>query len=471
MDTKKLCQKILDLAIRGKLVPQDPNDEPASVLLERIRAEKERLIAEGKIKRPKKSKASSSESHYQKLEPPFEIPDSWEWVSMKEIFLSMEKRVPCDKNFSYIDIDSIDNKRNIVIPKTIDAKSAPSRASRRADKGDIVFSLVRPYLRNIALVPKNNCIASTGLYVFTPSDAIDSYYAFRLLLSEYVVNGLNSFMKGDNSPAINVKNVEEFVVALPPLSEQKRISNKIETVFQLLTIIEDEKEVAIKNISKAKSKILELAMQGKLVPQDRADEPAAETLKRINPKAKIITDNPHSWNIPETWCWCQLGDLFNHNTGKALNSSNQDGQEYEYITTSNVYWDRFELDSLKKMFYKDSEVDKCKVVKGDLLVCEGGDVGRSAIWNMDFPIMIQNHLHRLRPVSEGILASLYLYLFRLYKEKELIGGKGIALQGFSSNTLHKLVVPCIPKNEQKRIVAKIEELYSVLDKIEASLQS
>ena len=414
---------------------------------------------------------SRHKSHYQKLEPPFEIPDSWEWVSMKEIFLSMEKRVPCDKNFSYIDIDSIDNKRNIVIPKTIDAKSAPSRASRRADKGDIVFSLVRPYLRNIALVPKNNCIASTGLYVFTPSDAIDSYYAFRLLLSEYVVNGLNSFMKGDNSPAINVKNVEEFVVALPPLSEQKRISNKIETVFQLLTIIEDEKEVAIKNISKAKSKILELAMQGKLVPQDRADEPAAETLKRINPKAKIITDNPHSWNIPETWCWCQLGDLFNHNTGKALNSSNQDGQEYEYITTSNVYWDRFELDSLKKMFYKDSEVDKCKVVKGDLLVCEGGDVGRSAIWNMDFPIMIQNHLHRLRPVSEGILASLYLYLFRLYKEKELIGGKGIALQGFSSNTLHKLVVPCIPKNEQKRIVAKIEELYSVLDKIEASLQS
>ena len=244
---------------------------------------------------------SRHKSHYQKLEPPFEIPDSWEWVSMKEIFLSMEKRVPCDKNFSYIDIDSIDNKRNIVIPKTIDAKSAPSRASRRADKGDIVFSLVRPYLRNIALVPKNNCIASTGLYVFTPSDAIDSYYAFRLLLSEYVVNGLNSFMKGDNSPAINVKNVEEFVVALPPLSEQKRISNKIETVFQLLTIIEDEKEVAIKNISKAKSKILELAMQGKLVPQDRADEPAAETLKRINPKAKIITDNPHYPKLPDNW--------------------------------------------------------------------------------------------------------------------------------------------------------------------------
>lgn len=194
-------------------------------------------------------------------------------------------------------------------------------------------------------------------------------------------------------------------------------------------------------------------------------------LRRINPKAKIITDNPHSWNIPNSWTWCQLGDIFHHNTGKALSSSNRDGIEYEYITTSNVYWNRFELDDLKKMPFKENELEKCTVRHGDLLVCEGGDVGRSAIWNLDRNIMIQNHLHRLRPIANEIHTSLYYHVFRLYKYKDLIGGKGIALQGFSSKSLHQLVIPLPPANEQKRIVAKIEELYSLLDEIEASLQS
>ena len=327
---------------------------------------------------------------------------------------------------------------------------------------------------NLLSRAKNNAFFAEGkFWVNNHAHRLDS--ADKDIL-EYVAHVINSYdlepyITGSAQPKLSQDNLNRIPIPLPPKDEQSRILSAITTSFGLI----DRMSVSIDDLSSyikdVKSKILELAMQGKLVPQDPSDEPAADLLKRVNPKAKIITDNPHSWNIPETWCWCQLGDLFNHNTGKALNSSKQDGQEYEYITTSNVYWDRFELDFLKKMFYKDSEIDKCRVVKGDLLVCEGGDVGRSAIWNMDFPIMIQNHLHRLRPVSEGILASLYLYLFKLYKGKKLIGGKGIALQGFSSNTLHKLVVPCIPKNEQKRIVAKIEELYSVLDKIEASLQS
>ena len=212
-------------------------------------------------------------------------------------------------------------------------------------------------------------------------------------------------------------------------------------------------------------------MQGKLVPQDPSDEPATSMLRRINPKAKIITDNPHYWNIPKSWCWCQLGDIFKHNTGKALNSSNKDGIAYEYITTSNVYWGKFELHSLKKMLFKDNEIDKCLVKKGDLLICEGGDVGRAAVWDLDTTIMIQNHLHRLRPYSERISAKLYCIFMKAFKDKQLIGGKGIALQGFSSNALHKLIMPLPPASEQKRILAKIEELFGVLDSIEASLQS
>ena len=470
MDTKKLRQKILDLAIRGKLVPQDPNDEPASVLLERIRAEKERLIAEGKIKRPKKSKTTSSESHYQNFEPPFEIPDSWEWVSMKEIFLSMEKRVPCDKNFSYIDIDSIDNKRNIAIPKTVDTKSAPSRASRRADKGDIVFSLVRPYLRNIALVPKNNCIASTGLYVFTPSAAIDSSFAFRLLLSEYVVNGLNSFMKGDNSPSINVKNVEGFMVALPPLSEQKRIANKIETVFQLLTIIEDEKEGTIKNISKAKSKILELAMQGKLVPQNPSDEPAAEMLKRINPKAKIITDTPHSWNVPNGWSIAKLKDIANLVTGSTPSKSNSEyyGNEYPFYKPQDL--DKNIVSEASEYLSEIGFQASRNIPKNSIAICCIGTIGKVGFINRAGATNQQ--INTIIPNPSFYPKFLYYYCkAKIFQDIILSLSAAITISIVNKGKMGEILILLPPLDEQKRIVAKIEELYSVLDKIEASLQS
>ena len=272
-------------------------------------------------------------------------------------------------------------------------------------------------------------------------------------------------------PVVSGKSIYPVWVPLPSKDEQSRIVDTFDTFIKTIETIEIGKTSVQKLISLTKTKILDLAMQGKLVPHDPADEPAADMLRRINPKAKIITDNPHSWNIPNSWTWCQLGDIFHHNTGKALSSSNRDGIEYEYITTSNVYWNRFELDDLKKMPFKENELEKCTVRHGDLLVCEGGDVGRSAIWNLDRNIMIQNHLHRLRPIANEIHTSLYYHVFRHYKDKDLIGGKGIALQGFSSKSLHQLVIPLPPANEQKRIVAKIEELYSLLDEIEASLQS
>ncbi len=154
--------------------------------------------------------------------------------------------------------------------------------------------------------------------------------------------------------------------------------------------------------------------------------------------------------------------LFNHNTGKALNSSNSSGTELEYITTSNVYWDRFELDGLKKMGFNTNEIDKYTVTKGDLLVCEGGDIGRAAIWNFDEPIRIQNHLHRLRPYDK-IISQFYYYIFYLYKLNGKIKGNGIGLQGLSSNALHSILVPVAPINQQRMIVQKIEEIFTLID--------
>ena len=169
------------------------------------------------------------------------------------------------------------------------------------------------------------------------------------------------------------------------------------------------------------------------------------------------------FDIPETWEWVRLGEIYQHNTGKALNASNRSGELLTYITTSNLYWNRFEIDSLREMYFSESEIEKCTAIKGDLLVCEGGDIGRAAIWLYDTDIRIQNHIHRLRPYSE-ICTEYYYYIFFLYKHAGWIGGKGIGIQGLSSNALHALLFPLPPLSEQYRIITKIKEIEPFLDK-------
>ena len=222
---KQAKSKILDLAIHGKLVPQDPNDEPAVELLKRI--------------------ATSDNRPYKKFEgeEPFEIPDSWAWCTGNDIFNPMTSKKPYGETFRYIDIDAIDNKKHCVIqPKTIAVSEAPSRASRELNNGDVLFSLVRPYLENIALIEKENtdCIASTGFYVCKPKDFIFPKFLFYLMTSEYVIKGLNQFMKGDNSPSINGDDIKNWLYPLPPLAEQQQIVTKIEELFAQLDSISEQ---------------------------------------------------------------------------------------------------------------------------------------------------------------------------------------------------------------------------------------
>ena len=176
------------------------------------------------------------------------------------------------------------------------------------------------------------------------------------------------------------------------------------------------------------------------------------------------------FDIPESWEWVRLGEIFQHNTGKALNSSNKSGVLLEYITTSNLYWDRFELENLRSMYFTENEIEKCQVSKGDLLVCEGGDIGRAAIWLKDYKICIQNHIHRLRSYVP-LCTRFYYYVFFLYKYAGWIGGKGMGIQGLSSNALHSLLVPVPPIAEQERIVKRLEIIKPLSDKYsEASEQ-
>ena len=234
---------------------------------------------------------------------------------------------------------------------------------------------------------------------------------------------------------------------------------------------------------KLRQKILDLAIRGKLVPQDPNDEPASVLLERIRAeKEQLIkegkikrtkksnaSDTSHYENVPfevpESWEWVTVGDIFTHNTGKTLNSSNSQGEIMSYITTSNLYWNRFDLTVIKEMPFTESEVAKCTVTRGDLLVCEGGDIGRAAIWNYDFDIRIQNHIHRLRSIIQ-LNHLFYYHVFYLFKSLNLIGGKGVAIQGLSSSDLAKLLVPLPPISEQNRIVSELNRWLSVVDQIE-----
>ena len=215
---KQAKSKVLDLAIHGKLVSQDPNDEPASELLKRINP---------------KAEITCDNPQYGKL------PKGWCLIQGKYLYKPMKSTKPKGSFFNYIDIDSIDNaKQSIDCVKVVKTENAPSRASRYTQKGDIVFSMVRPYLKNIAIVPDNDCIASTGFYVCSPSNVEISKYCYYVMISDYTVSGLNQFMKGDNSPSINKSDIDNWLFPLPPLTEQNRIVAKIEELFAQLDKIE-----------------------------------------------------------------------------------------------------------------------------------------------------------------------------------------------------------------------------------------
>ncbi|WP_337642024.1 restriction endonuclease subunit S, partial [Prevotella sp.] len=434
--------------------------------------EKERLIKEGKIKRPKKSKATSDKPHYENV--PFEVPSSWVWTTLGDIAEIITGNTPSKDIKEYY-------SGNIPFFKPTDLEQGIHTKYSKDRLTPLGFEQSRKLPANSVLV---TCIGATigktglttvegtcnqQINAIIPTSAILAKFLFYVCISDYMQHEIKANASATTLPILNKANFSKIAITIPPLQEQSRIVKSIEHWLSLVDCIDGNKENLQKTIREAKSKILTLAIHGKLVPQDPTDEPASELLKRINPKAEITSDNGHYQKLPERWCETQLGDIFNHNTGKALNSSNTEGTLKDYLTTSNVYWNSFDFSVIKKMLFKESELNKCQITKGDLLVCEGGDIGRAAIWDYDYDICIQNHLHRLRPKVNGLCVSFYYYVLYYLKINNMIGGKGIGLLGLSSNALHKLHVPFPPLNEQHRIVAKIEDIFAQLDAIEASL--
>ena len=519
MTAQQLKNSILQMAVQGKLVPQDPNDEPASILLQRIKAEKQELIKTGKIKKDKKSseifRGATHNLPYAYCEQigkeirdisdeiPFEIPESWEWVRLGIIstYNQAKQKInakDADVSIWGLDLEDLEKGGRLLVKKTVGERKAVGDKTIFT-KGDVLYSKLRPYLLKILVAPDSG-ICTPEIVPFTVYGGISAEYIVNFLKSPYVDGLVNGETYGIKMPRAGTDTMISLLVPLPPLSEQHRIVAKIE---ELLPYIERygkaEEHLTTLNTTfpeALKKSILQEAVQGKLVPQNPDDEPASVLLERIRAEkqalikaGKIKKDKHESvivtrdkipyeiidgkercladevpFEIPDSWCWCRLGTIFQHNTGKTLNSSNHQGTMMQYITTSNLYWDRFELDKLREMLFTDSEVEKCTVTKGDLLVCEGGDIGRAAIWNYDYPMRIQNHIHRLRSYAP-VEVYFFYYVFYLYKRAGLIGGKGIGIQGLSSNAIDKLLIPLPPLAEQKKVVAKIEELMQYCDKL------
>ena len=525
MNGKQLKNSILQWAIQGKIVPQDPNDEPASVLLDKIRQEKERLIKEKKIKRDKNASIiyrGEDNSYYEKIlatgevkcideEIPFEVPKGWEWCRLND--LALYRKGPFGSSLT---------KSMFVAKSTQSIKVYEQKNAIQKDctLGDYYISKEKFETMQSFVVKPNDiivsCAGTIGETYLLPSDApvgiinqaLMRVTLFDLNMVEYwqiyfaymLLN--EAQMKGSGSAIKNIPPFEYLkavLVPIPPLSEQNRLVERYNILLSLIGKYELEANklncLNQKVYDKLKKSVLQEAIKGKLVPQLAEEGTAQDLLEQIklekqklvkegklkksvlndsvifrgddnkyytiDKKEKICIDDEMPFDIPGTWQWCRLGTLFSHCTGKALNASNLKGSLMTYITTSNLYWNRFELDNLKRMRFTDEEIEKCTATFGDLLVCEGGDIGRAAIWNYPYDIRIQNHIHKLRAYKQ-LCTKFFFWVFYFYKATGRIGGKGIGIQGLSSKALDNILIPLPPLKEQQRIVAQIEKLFEQL---------
>lgn len=465
MDTKKLRQKILDLAIRGKLVPQDPNDEPASVLLERIRAEKERLIQEGKIKRSKKS-ASDDE-----IEAPFEIPESWEWCMVEDFTYDLQYGTS-EKSSAEGEVPVL-RMGNITRVGTVDFS-------------DLVYSSNKDDINKYALIKddllfnrtnSSEWVGKTAIFK-SDSPAIYAGYLIRvrciLVCPDFINFVLNSSYHRDwcnqvktdavNQSNINAQKLSKHLIPIPPYKEQLRIANVVERWFTLIDELESNEGDLLKTIDKAKSKILDLAIHGKLVPQDPNDEPAIDLLKRINPKFKPCDEEDSPYEVPDVWTFCNLQDVFNITMGSSPSgdSLNRNGDGIEFHQGKLCFTD---------IFLEESDVYTTQSVKlaapNSVLLCVRAPVGVVNINKRE--VCIGRGLCSLTPLKAiNLMYSFYaLQTCQTNFEQKATGSTFKAIGG---DVIKNQIIPLPPYQEQLRIVAKIEELFAVLDSIKESLE-
>ncbi len=471
MDTKKLRQKILDLAIRGKLVPQDPNDEPASVLLERIRAEKEQLIKEGKIKRSKKS-AATDKSHYENV--PFVIPESWCWVEMSDIFLLNPKNDINDNvDGGFIPMacvcDGYSGEHTFITKQWGDIKKGFSHFQN----GDIGIAKISPCFENRKSVifsdlPNNIGSGTTELVVLRGIIVNTAFYLLLIKSDWYISEGTKYFKGVVGQQRVHKDIFTTLQVPMPPLREQQKIVDSVKKWFSAIDEIENgatELETVIKQV---KSKILDLAVSGKLVPQDPNDEPAIELLKRINPAFEPC-DNSHYENLPQGWTIVGL-----HSVAEIITGSTPSKLNAEYYNGDVPFYKPNDLDQgrhvrcASEYLSQQGKSISRSIPCNSIAVCCIGSIGKCGFIEKEG--VTNQQINTIVP--NDAIFPLYMYYFcnsSTFIDELKSLSSAVTISIVNKSKLSTIQIPLPPIAEQKRIISVIEKLYSHLDMITAEL--
>ncbi|EAW8145828.1 restriction endonuclease subunit S [Salmonella enterica subsp. enterica] len=522
---KKLRELILELAVRGKLVPQDPNDEPASVLLERIAAEKAELVKQGKIKKPKPLPEISEE------EKPFELPEGWEWARLGEAFYIEMGQSPSSQYYNQSEegIPFFQGKADFG-KKYPTARYWCTSPTKLAQKNDVLLS-VRAPVGPTNLSPYHCCIGRGLAAIRCLSDAPHEYLLYILKASQ---RRLEELATGTTFVAVSKTDIEPLLMPIPPLNEQIRIVDTIdrlmslcdqleqhsltsldahqqlvETLLTTLTDSQNADELAENwsrisehfdtlftteaSIDALKQAILQLAVMGKLVPQDPNDEPASELLKRIaQEKAQLvkdgkikkqkplppISDEEKPFKLPEGWEWCQVNDIGDLKLGRQRSPKDHHGPYMTpYLRVANVHDNEIRTDDIKLMNFTPEEQTLYSLKFGDILLNEGQSlelVGRSAIFRDEIEqVCFQNTLIRLR-ANESVSNEYILEYFRycLYSGRfQKAATQTTNIAHLSISRLAPIEFPLPPYKEQVRIVSKIKKLEILCENIKTKLKS
>ena len=455
MDTKKLRQKILDLAIRGKLVPQDPNDEPASVLLERIKEEKERLIKEGKIKRSKKT-VSSDTPHYENV--PFEVPKGWVWTTFgnvcKKLTDGSHNPPPkCSNGYTVISAQNIKNGKIVFTDKdryTDELGFQKENPRTQITNGDIILGIIGGSIGNVAIYDLSvPVIAQRSISII--DTYVSNIYCFYLLQSTIFQSLFLEKSIGNAQAGVYLGELDKLYIPLPPLSEQQRIVTEIKRWFALIEQIEFDKADLQTTIKQTKSKILDLAIHGKLVPQDPNDEPAIELLKRINPDFTPC-DNGHYTQLPDGWAVAPMQMLCSLIDGEKQNGIERINLDVKYL--------RGERDA------KTLTSGKYVAANSLLILVDGensGEVFRTPIDGY------QGSTFKLLSINYDMNTEYVLQVINLHRTILRENKVGSAIPHLNKKLFKAIEVPIPPYKEQQRIVEAANKVFMSLDVIMGSL--
>ena len=487
MDTKKLRQKILDLAIHGKLVPQDPNDEPASVLLERIKAEKERLVKEGKIKKSKKSAKTSDTPHYENV--PFEVPEGWVWCKLEDIAYVASGSTPdktcfVENGIPYIKMYNLRNQKIDFAyhPQYITEEVHNGKLLRsRTEVGDLIMNIVGPPLGKLAIIPSTLSQAN-----FNQAAVLIRPYKFKEVLVPYLkayleeMSEINSIATRGSAGQVNISltQSQNMRIPLPPLKEIERIINEIVKYDILIEVLEFDTTDLQTLIIRTKSKILNLAIHGKLVPQDPNDEPAIELLKRINPDFTPCDNGHYTFDVPSEWITTNLGSIFNVVSAKRILKSDWKHSGVPFyrareiaklsiygLVDNELYISEEHYNSLKEKF----PVPKAS----DIMISAVGTIGKCYI-------VKESDKFYYKDASVLCLCNDYQinakYIYHIMRSEYMLkqmydNSKGTTVDTITIEKAKQYILPLPPLAEQQRIVAKIEETFSIFDGIQNSLEA